>query len=274
MHVEFDRTETFSTSAGTEIVCRYIGQGERLFVFHGGSGSYRHWVRNLPALAAHFSLCVPDLPGFGDSGDVPPDISLDEYLDLVEQWVDAVAPAGEPFHLMGFSYGGMVGAGIAARLAQRVRRLTLLAPGGMGKPAGPSPSVKLAKVRPGMDEAQIRSVHRSNLEMMMFADPARIDEETVTLHRENIERARFRNWGLSWTDSVVGYLAGMTFPVQLMLGEKDAVARPTVANRVERCLAAKPDLEVRIIPGAGHWAQYESPEEVNGHLIRFHTAAG
>lgn len=168
----------------------------------------------------------------------------------------------------------MIGAGIAARLRERMKRLTILAPGGMGKPAGSGPSVKLEKVEPGMNETRIRAVHRRNLEMMMLADPGKISDDTVTLHRENIERARFRNWGLSWSNSVVEYLAEMKFPVQLMFGEKDVVARPTVADRVRRCREAKPNLEVTIIPGAGHWAQYESPQLVNDHLIRFHTAAG
>ncbi len=272
--IEFEKTETFTPSGGPDIVCRNMGQGERLFVFHGGSGSYRHWIRNLDALAKHFALCVPDLPGFGDSGDVDPEISLDEYVDLVHETVEANLPSGAGFHVVGFSYGGMIGAAIAARLRERVKRLTLLAPGGMGKPARVGPAVKLAKVRPGMDENQIRSVHRRNLEMMMLADPSKISEETVTLHRENIERARFRNWGLSWTNSVVGYLAEMKFPVQLMFGEKDVVAKPTVADRVRRCRDAKSDLKVRIIPDAGHWAQYEAPQEVNDHLIQFHAAAG
>lgn len=77
MQMEFEKTETFTPSGGPDIVCRHLGRGERLFVFHGGSGSYRHWIRNLAALAKHFALCIPDLPGFGDSGDVDPEISLD-----------------------------------------------------------------------------------------------------------------------------------------------------------------------------------------------------
>ncbi|KAB2902179.1 MAG: alpha/beta fold hydrolase, partial [Burkholderiaceae bacterium] len=39
-----------------------------LVLFHGGSGSWTHWVRNIDTLVAEGrQLWVPDLPGFGDS---------------------------------------------------------------------------------------------------------------------------------------------------------------------------------------------------------------
>jgi pimeloyl-ACP methyl ester carboxylesterase len=274
MHLEFERSETITPAAGPEIVFRQFGQGEPLFLFHGGSGSYRHWMRNLAPLGTRFSLHVPDLPGFGDSGDVPPDISLDAYVGLVTEAVERIAPREEGLHIAGFSFGGMIGAGVAARLLPRMRRLSVLAPGGMGRPEPHAPAVELLKVQPGMDDAEISAVYRNNVTAMMIADPANVDEDAVTLHRASIERARFRNWGLSWTDSLVGYLAEMKFPVQLMYGENDLLARPTVTHRVERCRTAKPDLAVQIISGAGHWVQYEAADEVNEHLIGFHAAAG
>ena len=52
-------------------------------LFHGGAGSWRHWVRNIPVLAARYRVLVPDLPGLGDS-DFPPD-GDDEPLDDVHE---------------------------------------------------------------------------------------------------------------------------------------------------------------------------------------------
>jgi hypothetical protein len=43
-----------------------------LVLLHGGSGSWMHWLRNIPALAASGRwVLVPDLPGFGDSAAPP-----------------------------------------------------------------------------------------------------------------------------------------------------------------------------------------------------------
>ncbi|MCZ6627725.1 MAG: alpha/beta hydrolase [SAR324 cluster bacterium] len=271
MQINFDHRSSVTPTAGSEIVFRRMGQGEKMLVMHGGSGSYRHWIRNLPLLAEHFACVALDLPGFGDSGDVAPDISLEQYIDLVTEGVNLIWPEGEPFHVVGFSFGGMIGAGLAAHMNGRVRRLTLLGPGGMGKPKGEGPSVELLKARPGMEEEDILRVHRTNLENMMIRDASRISDETVSLHRANIELARFRNWGLSWTDSVVGFLAQMDIPAQFLIGEKDPMARPSVAHRLERVRAAKPDIHTHILAGVGHWAQYEAPELVNGLLLRFHS---
>jgi 2-hydroxy-6-oxonona-2,4-dienedioate hydrolase len=41
-------------------------------LFHGGSGSWTHWVRNIqPLVAAGRQVIAADLPGFGDSASPP-----------------------------------------------------------------------------------------------------------------------------------------------------------------------------------------------------------
>ncbi len=42
-----------------------------LLLFHGGSGSWIHWIRNVQPLARQFTVYAADLPGLGDSD--PPD---------------------------------------------------------------------------------------------------------------------------------------------------------------------------------------------------------
>lgn len=274
MRFSLHQPSTVTPPGGPTVAYRQLGRGENMFVLHGGSGSYRHWIRNLEPLAERFTLFVLDLPGFGDSGDVPRDISMDQYVTLTAQAFDMICPPGEPFHVVGFSFGGMIGSGVAVRMQERMRRLTLLAPGGMGNPTPNKSAVNLLRARPGMAEEEILRIHRTNLENMMLADPRKIDEETVRLHRANIERARFRNWGLSWQDCVVDWLAQSHFPAQFLLGEHDVMARPSVEHRLGRVKEAKPDIETHIIPNAGHWAQYEAHETATGLLLRFHGATG
>jgi 2-hydroxy-6-oxonona-2,4-dienedioate hydrolase len=47
------------------------GTAPVIALFHGGAGSWRHWIRTIPALAETYRVLVPDLPGPGES-DVPP----------------------------------------------------------------------------------------------------------------------------------------------------------------------------------------------------------
>ena len=53
------------------MVWRVWGAGEPLVLFHGGSGSWTHWIRNIPELSRHYELWVADIPGLGDSA-MPP----------------------------------------------------------------------------------------------------------------------------------------------------------------------------------------------------------
>jgi pimeloyl-ACP methyl ester carboxylesterase len=53
-------------------------------------------------------------------------------------------------------------------------------------------------------------------------------------------------------------------PTLVIWGENDAVLLPTLTRGLDEWV---PDLRVEIVKGAGHWAPYERPEEVN-RLIR------
>lgn len=53
------------------LVWRAWGQGRPLVLLHGGSGSWRHWLRNIASFARDRMVLCPDLPGLGDS-DMPP----------------------------------------------------------------------------------------------------------------------------------------------------------------------------------------------------------
>ena len=52
----------FDSNSGA-VVWRVWGAGPALVLLHGGHGSWRHWFHNIPALAEHFTLYVPDMAG-------------------------------------------------------------------------------------------------------------------------------------------------------------------------------------------------------------------
>ena len=42
-----------------------------LVLFHGGFGSWTHWIRNIEFFARYYTVLAVDMPGAGDSADVP-----------------------------------------------------------------------------------------------------------------------------------------------------------------------------------------------------------
>src|SRR6185295_19822150 len=66
-----------------QMVWRVWGAGEPLFLFHGGSGSWTHWIRNIAVLSRHYELWVPDIPGLGDSAMPPQPWTPTSIADVV-----------------------------------------------------------------------------------------------------------------------------------------------------------------------------------------------
>lgn len=243
-----------------------VGKGEPLVLLHGGMGSSNHWTRNIDALSARFKLHLIDLPGCGDSPTVPKDMADDDYVSLVVAAVGEAA-GGHPVNLAGFSFGGVIAARTAARLATRVRKLALLGAGGFGRSPVKLDLRKIPSEKAGMPA--LREVLRHNLRVMMIADPAKVTEETIDLHYANVRRTRFDGRRFSLGGGTAEILARLPCPVQVIWGEKDALPHPNAQARADICRAARPDARVAVIPGAGHWVQYEAPDAVNAVLLEF-----
>ena len=247
------------------LAVRKWGAGEPLVLLHGGMGSWRHWIRNVDALAGSFAVHAVDMPGCGDSDSVPRDISDDDYITRVEETVAAIGGV-RPVNLAGFSFGGVMAAMVAARMGTRISKLSLLSPGGFGK-AKPLDLRKIPPDTSGMPV--VREVLRHNLRVMMCADPANVTEETVDLHYASVRRTRFDGRRFSVSNRMGETLRHIVCPVQTIWGERDALPYPDVRARIEVCRKAMSGIQVDIVPGAGHWVQYEAPEPVNRALIDF-----
>lgn len=246
------------------------GEGPPLVLFHGGMGSWNHWVRNLDALAPHFTVHALDLPGYGESYTVPKSTPQAEYVDHVVAGMRTLL-GEQPFRLAGFSFGAIVAAMTAARMGAQVTRLSLLGAGGFGT------SVKLP-MRPippeSEGEAARRDVFRHNLHVLMIADPAKISEETIDLHAENFRRSRFDGRGFAAIDNVPMALERITCPVQIVYGDRDALVLDDLPRRIRVVRAIRPDARIDVLPGIGHWVQYEAPDAVNDLLAGFMRAPG
>jgi len=245
-----------------------VGAGPTLLLLHGGTGSWTHWVRNIEPLARHFTVVVPDLPGMGESLDVPAYADLDGYGSYLEAAVrGGLVPAGEPFAVAGFSWGGVMAAWLAARLAGQVFAAALLAPGGF--PPGSWHRPPLRPVPPAASEEEADAIHRTNLGMMMISEPARIDELAVRMQRENHATTRFKSRFLGYRDTLGPSLARLRCPVLALLPERDPLPLPDTAARAEYLRRMARHIECRIVPDAGHWVAYEAPEPVNRLLLEF-----
>ena len=248
------------------LAARVTGAGEPLVLLHGGMGSWNHWTRNIDALAGRFTLYLLDMPGFGDSPTVAKSTPNDDYVALVAAAVAEIARE-QPVKLAGFSFGAVIASLVAASLGRQVNGLSMLGAGGFGR----SPvALDLRQFPPETaGQGSLRSILRHNLAVLMIADPDNITEEAIDLHSANVRRTRFDGRHVSLGDSMPPTLARLPCPVQMIWGERDVLPYPNVEARAAAARAARPDLRVDLIPGAGHWVQFEAPQPVNRAMLDF-----
>jgi len=235
-----------------------------LLLLHGGAGSWAHWIRNVEALNESFTLWIPDLPGFGESADPPAPLGHATVAEALTADLDELAPAGVVFDVVGFSFGGIVGACLAASRPERVRALVLVGAGGLGLRTGQAPLVKPWR---HLDSPQeIAAVHRYNLGALMLSAPARVDDAAVERYGIDIRRARVNSAKSSRADPLKSMLASRCFAVHGIWGRHDATALGRFDDIAAMLRASNPAATLRVIEDAGHWVQYEKPDEFHAAL--------
>jgi pimeloyl-ACP methyl ester carboxylesterase len=253
------------------MVWRVWGEGETLVLFHGGFGSWTHWIRNVPALARHYRVIAANLPGLGESDEAPRPHTPHGLAAIAADGIGRILAPGERFHLAGFSFGGLIGGHVAAALGDRCRSLTLVGAGGLGLPR--SAMTRLLGWRHLGDEAERRAVHRENLATLMLADRARIDDLAIHLQAENAVRGRVNSPPIAMTDTLARVLPRVSGRLAGIWGELDATAMADLPARARLLRRIQPGAPFVAVADAGHWVQYERPEAFNQILLEVLAAA-
>jgi pimeloyl-ACP methyl ester carboxylesterase len=255
---EAQRIETPCGDGG--MVWRIWGSGPPLVLFHGGYGSWTHWIRNVLVLAREFTVIAPDLPGLGESATPPEPHTAEGLAAILVEGLDIVLPKDVAPHIAGFSFGGVLGGHVAAQLGDRLRALTIVGSNGLGLVRQPT---TLERVPAGAPVAEALAIHRHNLGVLMIADPSKIDELAVYIQSQNAPRGRVRSRRFSRTDTLARALPLVKARLDGIWGERDATARSHLEERARVVRSFQPGARFEVIAGAGHWAQYEAADRFN-----------
>src|SRR5580693_5630993 len=120
--------------AGKPIFVAEAGNGLPVVMLHGGgpgAAGVSNYSRNIDSLAEHFRVIVPDLPGYGRSSKGVDGSDPFGYLaDTIRALLDALGI--DRASLVGNSYGGACALRLALDTPERVDKLVLMGPGGIG----------------------------------------------------------------------------------------------------------------------------------------------
>ena len=255
------RARRFETPcADGSVVWHAWGDGPPVVLAHGAHGAWSHWIRNIDALAAERTVWALDLPGYGESALAP----REDHARIAEVIATGLRQliAEIPVDIVGFSFGGVVAAHLAALYPQLVRRLILVDTGGLDTPMG---IVELQRVH-GLEGDERRAALRANLLGLMLHDPTSVDELALYLQAANGSRARLNPRWLVLPDKLLQVLPQIRVQLDAIWGEYDG-PHPNPALQESVLRQFHPGLDFRVIADAGHWSMYDRAQDFNRTLL-------
>lgn len=248
-----------------------IGTGVPIIMLHGGgpgASGLSNFRENLSYMARSFRVIVPDMPGYGRS--TKRIDRSDPFGDLAACMLGLMDEMGvQKASILGNSYGGAAALRMAMGAPERVDRLVLMGPGGIGTTrALPSKGLN-ALLNYYKGEGPTRAKLETFLRHYLVANPDSVSEAMIEeRYRASIDPevvaspplTRPKGLGALWRMDLTRdrRLREIDHRVLTLWGAKDAVNRCAGAfwmqKNMRRC-------DLHVFADAGHWVQWECRDE-------------
>lgn len=270
----------FVIAGGLRWHVQVLGAGPVALLLHGTGASTHSWRDLAPALARHFTVVAPDLPGHAfTERPEPQGLALPAIARRVGQLLEQLGlpPA--------IGVGHSAGAAILARAAldRTLSLRALVSLNGAWLPFRGLPGIAFSPIARLLAASALvprlaawrandrRAVQRlidgtgSTLDAAGFDGYARLVRDADHVAGALGMMAR---WDL---EPLAGELQALDLPVLLVTGERDATVRPAEAAIVQRRL---PRAERQAIADGGHLVHEEQPAAVAAWIFEFARRTG
>lgn len=245
------------------------GNGVPVLMIQGLGGRAADWASIPARLAPRFQVITFDNCGTGKSDKPDTEYSLDVMAD--EAMAVLQAAGHQTAHVVGLSMGGMIAQLVALRHPQRVRKLVLLSttPGG-SRAVPPSPAAMVALI-PDMTqppEQIVRSAMRAIAAPgFTEAHPEVVDEIVRTAMGAPTPQFVFaRQMAAIMASDRYADLPKIHAPTLVIHGDADPLVPHANAQILAQRIAGA---QLVTLPGCGHLAMWEQPEELARVLLGF-----
>ncbi len=267
--------------------CVTQGEGDLVILLHGFPEFWYSWRHQIPALAQHFKVVVPDLRGYNDSDKPDSGYDLDTLAADIRGLMGSLGYLKA--HVVGHDWGGAIAWHLAQNFPQHLDRLAIL--------NAPHPQRLSQELTRNLDQL------RRSWYMLAFQVPALpewlIRQNLRTFVRNVFQGQSIRKGAFSEQDAVIyqaalekpGVLTAalnyyrqllapqallkqwgrspalVTAPTLVLWGEEDNFLSQTLNKDIEQLVSAP--FKLMLVSNCGHWIQQEVPQTVNRELLHF-----
>lgn len=266
-----------------------------LVLLHGFGGGVALWAQNLNTLSNSGPVYALDLLGFGRSSrpqfSADPDVAEGQFVAALEEWRERMGL--EEMLLLGHNLGGYLSATYTLKYPQRVKRLLLVEPWGfparpenpnhntipvwiraMGafmSPFNPLAGLRLAGPLGPMLVQTIRSDFKQKYSSVF-------DDNTVSdyIYHLNAQtpsgETAFKNMTIpyGWAKRPMLERIGQVqadIPISFIYGSRSSIDSDS-GYAVKK---NRPDVEIKVIRGAGHYVFADQPDDFNQTVLQILT---
>jgi len=279
------RSAYLELSGRLRVRCLTAGRaGSPVVLLHGGGidAASFCWKYAIGALAdAGHRVFAPDWPGYGDSDHPGIEYTIDYYVEILPQILDALELPQAA--LAGLSMGGAAALGLALRHPDRMHGLVLVDADGLAADVPGGHLGYLAVHIPGANAAGY-AIQRHSRWMVrqalaaLVGEPGALSEDTVeeaydlirrpgaghAFHTTQAGEVGWRRLRTDYTEQ----LPDLAVPTLIIHGEADPLVPVAWARRAQQRI---PGARLVTLPGVGHLSPREAPDAVNTAIRDFLT---
>jgi len=239
-----------------------------LILINGLAEQGESWYRNREACQRHFNVHTPGVLVYDGpvlqqrlAGRQP--ITVGFLKDRLAEYLDKFVQS-PPYHLVASSLGGQIAIEYASQHPDKVDRLILLCPSGMG-------SEERLPITEGARHKDYRGLVEST-----FFDPRLASRGIMSYYEDKFKSKAWRRAFFETVRGTKGHsvrerLSSIDRPVLVICGREDRIVDTHI---VQEAVAPHSNYQVVVISQCGHAPQLEQPQIVNRLIVNFLQGEG
>jgi pimeloyl-ACP methyl ester carboxylesterase len=242
------------------------GEGPPLVLLHGGWSDWRIWRPQLHGLGEELAVAAWDAPGCGRSSDPPDSWRMEDYADCLAAWLEAVGI--ERPHVLGLSWGGTLALALYGRHPEIPSSLVLASSyaGWAGSLPAEEVARRLERVLGELERPPDEWASDYIPGFLTDAAPPGLGDEIATIMCDlHPDGTRTMLAAMAEAD-LRDVLPRIEVPTLLLYGELDTRSPLPVAEELHREI---PGSQLVVLPGVGHLASAERPDDFNAAVRAF-----